>query len=122
MNIIKRLPSRLAQHVFSYDDTYPTLYRTVIVQLMYYNLFNLNTLSNLNKWRPTKYSLNKKGKITKGIKRFIKNTNEEFDINRIDVFREELPMLYTVLNKVPRGTGEKLFNHSHFIMYSDYRD
>ena len=120
MNIIKRLPSQLAQHVFSYDDTYSNLYRTVIIQLMYYNMFNLNTISNLNKWKPTKYSLNKKGKVTNAIKQFIKDTNKKFDINQINVFKKELPNLYTVLNKVPRG--EKLFKPSYFVMFSDYRD
>ena len=91
MNIIKRLPSQLAQHIFSYDDTYSSLYRTVIIQLMYYNIFNLNTISNLNKWRPTQFSLNKKGKITNGIKQFIEDTNKHFDINQVNVFRKELP-------------------------------
>ena len=83
MNIIKCLPSQLTQHIFSYADTYSKLYRTVIIQLMYYNMFNLNTISNLNKWRPTQFSLNKKGKVTNGIKQFIKDTNKHFDINQI---------------------------------------
>ena len=116
MNIIKRLPSQIAQHIFSYDDTYSKLYRTVIIQLMYYNLFNFNTISNLNKWRPTQFSLNKKGKITNGIKQFIEDTNKHFDINQINVFRKELPNLYTILKTVPRG--EKLFNPSYFVMFS----
>jgi len=120
MNIIKRLPSQLAQHIFSYDDTYSSLYRTVIIQLMYYNLFNYNTISNLNRLRPTKYSLNKKGKVTNGIKQFIKDTNKHFDINQINVFIKELPNLYTILKTVPRG--EKLFKPSYFVMYSDFRD
>lgn len=122
MNIIKRLPSQLAQHIYSFDDTFSKLYRIVIIQLMYYNLFNFNTISNLNKWRPTQYSLNKKGKITNGIKQFIEDTNKHFDINQINVFRKELPNLYTILKTVPRGTGEKLFNPSYFVMFSDFRD
>jgi len=122
MNIIKRLPLQLAQHVYSFDDTFSKLYRVVIIQLMYYNMFNLNTISNLNRLRPTQYSLNKKGKITNGIKQFIKDTNTKFDINEINIFRKELPNLYTVLEKIPRGTGEKLFNPSCFVMFSDYRD
>ena len=76
MDIIKRLPSQLAQYIFSYDDTYSKVYRIVIIQLMYYNLFNVNTISNLNKWRPKQYSLNNKGKISNGIKQFIKDTNK----------------------------------------------
>jgi hypothetical protein len=68
------------------------------------------------------FSLNKKGKVTNGIKQFIEDTNKHFDINQINVFRKELPNLYTVQNTVPRGTGEKLFNPSYFVMYSDYRD
>ena len=122
MDIIKRLPSQLAQYVFSFDDTYSNLYRVVIIQLMYYNLFNSNKISTLNKYQPTKHTLNKKGKITNSIKKFIQDTNDQFDINEINVFRKELPNLYTVLKRLPPGTGEKLFNPSQFVMFCDYRD
>ena len=64
MDIIKCLPSQLAQRVFSFDDMYRNAYRVVIAQMMYYHLFNDNTISNLNKYKRTKYSLNKKQKIT----------------------------------------------------------
>ena len=104
MNIIKCLPLKLAKHVFSYDITYSMLYCNIIMQLMYFNLFNLNTISNLNIWRPTQYS----SKITNGIKQFIEDTNKNFDMNQINFFRKKLPNLFTVLNKVPSGTGEKL--------------
>ena len=66
MSLFKRLPSHIAQRVY---------------------LFNDNTISNLNRYKPNKYSLNKKRKITCGIKTFIKQTNKEFDIDKINVFR-----------------------------------
>ena len=62
--------------------------------------------------------------ITNSIKEFIRDTNDEFDINEINILRKELPKLYmcTVLKRVPHGTGQKLFNPSHFVMFCDYRD
>ena len=65
--------------------------------------------------------LNEKGNITNSIKKFIRDTIDQFDINKVNVFRKELPNLYTVLKRVPHGTGEKSFNPSH-RMFCDYRD
>ena len=86
MDIIKLLPSGLAQRVFSFDDTYHNVYRVVIAQLMYYQLFTWNTILNLNKYKTTQYSLNKKRKITCAIKDFISKTNKEFAMNIINMF------------------------------------
>ena len=119
MNIVKRLPSHLALLVFSFDDTLSKLYQIVMTQLLFYSLFNLNAISNLNHWRPSQYSLNKK-KITHGIKQFIKDTNDEFDINMIETLRKELPKLYKTLKKAPRG--DKLFKCSKSIMHCNFRD
>ena len=90
MDIIKRLPSHLAQRVFSFDDTYHKLYRVVIAQLMYYQLFTWNTIFNLNKYKTAQYTLNKRRKITCAIKEFIQKTNKEFDINMINMFRNDM--------------------------------
>ena len=119
MNIVKRLPSHLAQYVFAYDDTCSKLYRIVMMQLLFYSLFNLNAISNINHWRPSQYSLNKK-KITHGIKQFIKDTNDEFDINMIENLRKEVPKLYKSLKKAPRG--DTLFQPSRSIIFCNFRD
>jgi hypothetical protein len=119
MNIVKRLPSHLAQYVFSYDDTSSKVYRIVMMQLLFSSLFNLNAISNINHWRPSQYSLNKK-KITHGIKQFIKDTNDEFDINMIETLRKEVPKLYKSLKKAPRG--DTLFQPSRSIIFCDFCD
>ena len=119
MNIVKRLPSHLALLVFSFDDTLSKLYQIVMTQLLFYSLFNLNAISNLNHWRPSQYSLNKK-KITHGIKQFIEDTNEDFDINMIEMLRKEVPKLYKTLKKAPRG--DTLFQPSRSIIFCDFCD
>ena len=84
MEIIKRLPSGLAQHVYSFDDTYRNAYRVVIIQFMYYQFFTLHTISHLNRYKTT--HLYKRRKITCNIKEFISFTNKEFDMNKINTF------------------------------------
>ena len=92
MDIIKRSPSHLAQLVFLFDDTYHKLYRVVIIQLMYYQLFTLNTISNLNRYKTAQYSLNKRQKITCAINdhEFVQKTNKEFDMNKINMFWNDI--------------------------------
>ena len=120
MNIVKRLPSSLAQRVFSYDDTYVNFYRIVMTQVLFYSLFNLNTISNINHWRPSHYSMNKKGKITCAIRQFVKDTNDDFDMDLIDTLRRHVNNLYTVRKKAPYG--EKLFQSSRMFNICDFRD
>ena len=84
-----------------------------------YSLFNLNAISNINHWRPSQYSLNKK-KITHGIKQFIKDTNDDFDIMMIEKLRKEVPKLYKSLKKAPRG--ETLFVCSRCFPYCNFCD
>ena len=116
MDIIKRLPSGLAQRVFSFDDTYHKLYRVVIAQLMYYQLFTFNTIFNLNKYKTAQYTLNKRRKITCAIKEFIQKTNKEFDMDKINMFRND--MFLREMYK-PNNSGYKwIFGDS--IPYSDF--
>ena len=97
MNIVKRLPSYLAQYVFSFDDTFSNIHRIVITQLIYFNLFHSN----------------KKHGIRKGLQQ----TNTHFDIHRINVFRKELPDLFTT-----SADADKVYNPSSFVMFAQYRD
>ena len=68
MVIVKRLPSRLAQYVYSYDDTFLKVYNYVIMELIHYNIYNINNIYHLNKLS-TKYTLNKKGNTNTSYKR-----------------------------------------------------
>ena len=113
MDIIKRLPSNVAQYVFSFDDTYVKIYRIVVIQLNYYNWFNLNHISILN---AKNFTLNKKRKITNDIKTYIKRTNEQFDMDQINRFRRELPTLN--MYRVPRHT--KFSCHTVVVNHLDY--
>ena len=126
MDIIKRLPSNIAQYVFSFDDTYVNMYRIVVIQLMYYNWFNHEHISILNVYRSKFYTLNKKRKITNGIKTYIKRTNEQFDMDQINRFRQELPTLN--MYRVPRHTKFScyrfvcnIFEYGKFLSFQKYK-
>ena len=126
MDIIKRLPSNIAQYVFSFDDTYVNMYRIVVIQLMYYNWFNHEHISILNVYRSKFYTLNKKRKITNGIKTYIKRTNEQFDMDQINRFRRELPTLN--MHRVPRHTRfscylivVNIFEYCKFLSFQKYK-
>ena len=117
MSFIKCLPSHVAQHMFSFDNVYMKIYHAIIIQLIHYHLLNSNSISNLNKYKLTQYSLNKKWKITYGIKTFITQTNNEFDMNKITLFTKELPNVYTVSH----GERKRMFRGYYiFLFYNDY--
>ena len=75
MDIVKRLLSYLAQYVFSFDDTFSNIHCIVITQLIYLNLIHANKKH--------------------GIRKSLQQTNTHFDIHRINVFRKELPDLFS---------------------------
>lgn len=67
--LIGSLPSYLQLHIYEYDDTYKEMYKDVIVELLHYSMFNNRAIHALNHFYPSKYSLNRYGKITTEIRK-----------------------------------------------------
>ena len=120
MDIIKQLPSGLAQHVYSFDDTYRNAYRVVIIQFMYYQFFTLHTISHLNKYKTT--HLYKRRKITCNIKEFISFTNNEFDMNKINMFRNDMFLreMYEPTNRGYKWILPDINQYREFLSFKKY--
>ena len=75
MNIIKRLPSNLAQYVFSFDDTYSIEYSKVLTQLMYFNYIYPYIIHLIDGSVSINTLFDNKGRNTNAIKRHIHQLN-----------------------------------------------
>ena len=72
------------------------------------------------------FTFNKKRKITNGIKTYRKRTNEQFDMDQINRFRQELPTLN--MYRVPRHTRFScyryvcnIFEYGKFLSFQKYK-